>query len=1184
MSDAEFVVVQRRSRRGAVPSSLRRELGGTDPTPAGNVHTVAGPSTHRRQHARPSPRVGDEAWESRAAAASRHLSALRLDVATPLRQFVAACGPWHPSVLELVCFGLGSLRHGSNSLVQLCMIELLVDAWRDAASAAATAARTRVDVHVSLFDPDFDAADVAVLASRGYTVLTENEAGRRAPAPGVPTLFFLPHCDHELMGKVFAANWACLSRVCIVGNSLSWIRGAPPVTAADQRVELSHQYLLAAARCTVPGTGSASAASRGDTAAAQLGFPAHLCVLGFPAHLCVREYPITVPTRDSEWEAEFRAFDCTSFHVIVENASDSPATAAPAPVDYAAPTPAAVAAPATVSFASIADVASDGNDCRAISAVTEGAHPQPRASDASSSALAALFVLCGTRGDVEPCLRLALSLAVGGSFTGSPSVGSCPPPPSVRVLTHAAHRPWVESILQGAKPLQQSPSHRGTRADQSSAEGGVDGGGVDGGGFDSGAGMDGVFGGISLDWLDGLPARTWRGQTEAASQQALHEDAIVDAVRSLRRVVPPFSSAHETPMCCVFNLFALEAFHACEAFSIPCVAVTPYRMPHDCPTDLMPWLREEWPGVWEALRRNDRKAGGTDAAGTALTAAAALASTPDAAAASVTVLAAPPTTTTTTTTADVLEWQFALFNTNRWGRLRSSLGLPEVPYAYDTAIAAADAVGEGRGAATLEEATGAATQQHPHPMTAVPTLLPPAPATTSPTRLPPLLRLHVQRRAAWRNVTTPLVYGVPRWFDELRQGHGQRVDAHLAVGGDVDAATEAALSTGAGAGAAPPSSVVFTGFWAASPNATATHPLPEALLPADVEAYFGGGRDGPIVLFIFGSMVELGVFGGKGGGDVGDSAELTALLQCCRTACRTVGARGLFLLPPPTATRDRSSATETADFTPESLSACACGPSRVEQRSPHHLDGYSSAPASSPTPSVTAALPPYSSTRDCPHWLVHRGALPLATLLPHCAAIVHHGGSGTVAAALVAGTPQVIIPCIFDQPAMRWQCSSLGVCPPACMRPHSMWELMDALMADGGGGGEGSGWVAAQLREVLSLPSPNQRRAERDGGHQIGEQQELPPQPPSSAVNGAAGTTTVATACAAVAIRLGGRLCLGRGDPASVSLTEHDDVCVGGTGDPGFTVTGSKLAHGFRAACEAIVSHAARVHAAARVT
>jgi rhamnosyltransferase subunit B len=43
------------------------------------------------------------------------------------------------------------------------------------------------------------------------------------------------------------------------------------------------------------------------------------------------------------------------------------------------------------------------------------------------------------------------------------------------------------------------------------------------------------------------------------------------------------------------------------------------------------------------------------------------------------------------------------------------------------------------------------------------------------------------------------------------------------------------------------------------------------------------------------------------------------------------------------------------------------------------------------------------------------GYVPLGELLPHCAAIVHHGGIGTTARGLAAGIPQVVRPMAYDQ-------------------------------------------------------------------------------------------------------------------------------------------------------------------------
>ncbi|CAM9826455.1 unnamed protein product, partial [Sphacelaria rigidula] len=41
--------------------------------------------------------------------------------------------------------------------------------------------------------------------------------------------------------------------------------------------------------------------------------------------------------------------------------------------------------------------------------------------------------------------------------------------------------------------------------------------------------------------------------------------------------------------------------------------------------------------------------------------------------------------------------------------------------------------------------------------------------------------------------------------------------------------------------------------------------------------------------------------------------------------------------------------------------------------------------------------------------------VPHLWLLARCRGLVHHGGSGTTAAALVAGVAQVVIPIAFDQ-------------------------------------------------------------------------------------------------------------------------------------------------------------------------
>ena len=52
---------------------------------------------------------------------------------------------------------------------------------------------------------------------------------------------------------------------------------------------------------------------------------------------------------------------------------------------------------------------------------------------------------------------------------------------------------------------------------------------------------------------------------------------------------------------------------------------------------------------------------------------------------------------------------------------------------------------------------------------------------------------------------------------------------------------------------------------------------------------------------------------------------------------------------------------------------------------------------------------------DLPASVRHVDFAPFQELFPRCAAVVHHGGVGTVARALAAGTPQLVLPHAFDQ-------------------------------------------------------------------------------------------------------------------------------------------------------------------------
>lgn len=75
-----------------------------------------------------------------------------------------------------------------------------------------------------------------------------------------------------------------------------------------------------------------------------------------------------------------------------------------------------------------------------------------------------------------------------------------------------------------------------------------------------------------------------------------------------------------------------------------------------------------------------------------------------------------------------------------------------------------------------------------------------------------------------------------------------------------------------------------------------------------------------------------------------------------------------------------------------------------------------------------------------PAWALHRSYVPFAELLPRCAALVHCGGIGTLAQALQAGCPQLLLPHHFDQFDNAARLRSLGLA-----RVHRRLTWADAL-------------------------------------------------------------------------------------------------------------------------------------------
>jgi rhamnosyltransferase subunit B len=86
-----------------------------------------------------------------------------------------------------------------------------------------------------------------------------------------------------------------------------------------------------------------------------------------------------------------------------------------------------------------------------------------------------------------------------------------------------------------------------------------------------------------------------------------------------------------------------------------------------------------------------------------------------------------------------------------------------------------------------------------------------------------------------------------------------------------------------------------------------------------------------------------------------------------------------------------------------------------------------------------------------PATMHHETFAPLSRLLPRCAALVHHGGIGTLAQALAAGVPQLTMPMGFDQPDNTTRLMRLGVArwiAPARFTGERVAPLLDGLLTD----------------------------------------------------------------------------------------------------------------------------------------
>jgi UDP:flavonoid glycosyltransferase YjiC (YdhE family) len=106
--------------------------------------------------------------------------------------------------------------------------------------------------------------------------------------------------------------------------------------------------------------------------------------------------------------------------------------------------------------------------------------------------------------------------------------------------------------------------------------------------------------------------------------------------------------------------------------------------------------------------------------------------------------------------------------------------------------------------------------------------------------------------------------------------------------------------------------------------------------------------------------------------------------------------------------------------------------------------------------------------------------VPVAAALPRCAAVVSHGGSGTVVATLAHGLPSVLLPMGADQPGNAARCEALGVArvlEALTATPADVRSAVESVLRD-----PSYRRAAERLRdEIAMLPGPDHAVARLEG-------------------------------------------------------------------------------------------------------
>eukprot|EP00466_Bigelowiella_natans_P017526 jgi/Bigna1/136364/aug1.33_g11072 len=199
------------------------------------------------------------------------------------------------------------------------------------------------------------------------------------------------------------------------------------------------------------------------------------------------------------------------------------------------------------------------------------------------------FLACGSRGDVQPVLSLAISLKQARGK-------------AVRITfaTHEELLPLVRRLVELHLPPPSSSTTRTTRFAIKGIRSNV---------FRRRVLPSDVEGSAEREEKQGSPRTGQQQQSEVAvgPESRVGEREQLTRYREIIDCLEASRGAH----LLVFNLFCLDGYHIAEHLSIPCIGVNGYLLPSCMPSRLKAELRRDFPDLFEKLHCSSSRASST---------------------------------------------------------------------------------------------------------------------------------------------------------------------------------------------------------------------------------------------------------------------------------------------------------------------------------------------------------------------------------------------------------------------------------------------------------------------------------------------------------------------------------------------------------------------------------------------